>query len=427
MKQNNQNFKNLKKLIIIGGGSGDPAYLLPVAQNILCSPELDCVIAPERFRNLLQDLLKNKNLKTEILKDIPAFLEQLPERLQSEQIAVIVSGDPLFYSLCRTILARYPDLNTEIIPGIGSLQLLGTAFGLTMEDTVILSLHGREYNPGTIRMTVAEHSLTCFFCSADHGAREIAEILDKLNNLKLYIGENLGCPEQKLYTGSPEEFRDFRNPKLHVVAVKNPDPRPVSRPALLPDDAFLRNQSPMTKEEVRAVILSKLRLQPAHVVWDIGAGTGSISVECARFCPSGRVCAVEYKPEALEILEQNRQYFNLQNLEIIAGKAPDVLGDLPLPDRVFIGGTEGGFRDILGILKNLKILNHNIRLVASAVTLESQAEIYELLKDFPDLEITQISVAHAKPIKHYHVLQGNHPVMIYSCTLRYDQHTGEGL
>ncbi|MDE7122345.1 MAG: precorrin-6Y C5,15-methyltransferase (decarboxylating) subunit CbiT [Oscillospiraceae bacterium] len=403
-----KNNKTFKKLVMIGGGSGNPDYLLPVAQKAL--QNADCIVTPERFLPMLKDL----NLKIEILRNIPEFLEQLPERLQSEQIAVLVSGDPLYYSLCRTILKRYPEIETEILPGIGSLQLLGTAFWITMEDAAVLSLHGRTCSPGKIAMTIAEHSVTFFFCSADHGARQIAEILLNYNlkNLKFYVGSDLGCPKQKLNSGAPENFLQFQNPALHVVAVKNPAPRQVSRPALLPDDAFLRNQSPMTKEEVRAVILNKLKLHPDHVIWDIGAGTGSISIECARFCPFGNVYAIEYQNSALEILEKNKNYFGLENLEIIPGTAPEILKDLPLPDCVFIGGTGKKFPKIFNLLQNLQ---KKIRLVISAVTLESQTEIYQGLKNIPDLEITRISIAHAKSIKNYHILQENNAVMIYSC------------
>ncbi|MDE6657730.1 MAG: precorrin-6Y C5,15-methyltransferase (decarboxylating) subunit CbiT, partial [Oscillospiraceae bacterium] len=230
----------------------------------------------------------------------------------------------------------------------------------------------------------------------------------------LFIGANLTYPEQELFQGKPELFLNFHNPALCVVAVKNASPKLVKYPVLLPDSAFLRNQTPMTKEEIRAIILTKLRLQPDFIVWDIGAGTGSISVECARFCKFGKVYAIEYKNSALEILEKNKNYFQLANLNIISGTASKMIKNLPLPDCVFIGGTGGEFLEIFRQIKNL---NHKIRLVISAVTLESQAEIYPVLKNFSDLEITQVSVSHAKAIKNYHILQENHPILIYSCMI----------
>lgn len=397
-----------KKLTIIGGGTGMPEYVLPVAEQTIA--QADCVIASERF-------LKTLNIRNgESLGKISVLLEQLPKRLEQQNIALIVSGDPLLYSLCRTIQKQYPDIDLQIIPGISSLQLLGTAFGLTMENAVILSLHGRNCSAGKIACTVSENAIVFFLCSVSQGAKEIAEILTEyhLTETELYIGANLTYPEQELLQGKPEKFLHFENPALCVVAVKNSNPKSVIHPALLPDSAFLRNQSPMTKEEVRAVILSKLRLQPDFIVWDIGAGTGSISVECARFCPFGNVYAIEYKHFALEILEKNKNYFQLANLEIIFGNASEVIKNLPLPDCIFIGGTGGEFPEIF---KQIVQLPKKINLVISSVTLESQAEIYPLLKHISDLNITQISVSHAKAIKNYHILQDNHPVFIYSCTV----------
>lgn len=400
--------EKLKKLVIIGGGTGMPEYLLPVAKKAI--ENADCVIASERF-------LKNLNIKNgELLEKIPKLLEQLPKKLEQKNIALVVSGDPLLYSLCRTIQNKYPEINLEIIPAVSSLQLLGAKFGLTMEKSAILSLHGRNCHDGTIAYTVSENPVTFFFCSEKQGAKEIAEILINyhLEDTELYIGASLSYPEQELFHGKPELFLNFKNPILCVVAVKNSNPKLIKNPVLLPDNAFLRNQSPMTKEEIRAIILSKLKLQPDFTIWDIGAGTGSISVECARFCIFGQVYAVEYKNSALEILEKNKNYFQLANLNIISGIASEQIKNLPLPNCIFIGGSGGEFAEIF---KKINTLNKKIRLVISSVTLESQAEIYPILKNIPDLEITQVSISHAKNIKNYHILQQNHPILIYSCTI----------
>lgn len=238
-------------------------------------------------------------------KHFPAAA-RTPELLETERIGIVVSGDPLLYSLCRTIQNRYPELEMQVIPGVGSLQLLGAAFGLTMEQAEIRSIHGRECSPGTIAYAVSEHAETFFFCSGTQGPREIAQSLLAygLADTEIFVGADLTYPTQQLWHGTPEQAAQRPNPKLCVAAVRNPHPKPTARLGLLPDSAFLRNRSPMTKEEVRAVVLSKLRLKPDAVVWDLGAGTGSVSIECARMCPFGTVYAVEYKPAALEILER---------------------------------------------------------------------------------------------------------------------------
>lgn len=394
------------ELILVGGGSGTAEYLLPVAKQEL--EHVDCVIASERFLQLITA----KKIKP--MGSVSTLLEALPNWLEQESLGVVVSGDPLLYSLCRTILTRYPGLPMRVVPGIGSLQLLGAAFGLTMEDAAILSIHGRGCTAGKIAFTVAEHPVTFFFCSKTRGPREIAAALLAygLEETELYVGADLTYPEQTLWHGKPAKLAEEENPSLCVAAVKNPFPKSVLRPALLPDSAFLRNASPMTKEEVRAVILSKLRLLPDAVVWDLGAGTGSISIECARMCPFGSVYAVEYKETALEILKKNKMYFQTEHLTIVSGRAEEQIKRLPVPDNVFIGGSSGAMAQLVEYISTLP---KKIRLVVSAVTLETQAELYPLLKHLPQFEIVQIAVSCGKQVGSYRVLDGNHPVLLFSC------------
>ena len=336
------------KLILAGGGSGTAEYLLPAAKKAL--EEVELVIASPRFLELLHAR------KTMPMGHISELLESLPTMLERESIGIVVSGDPLLYSLCRTLRNRYPELKMQVIPGVGSLQLLGAAFGLTMEQAKICSIHGRAYHAGTIACTVSEHAETFFFCSRTQGPREIAAALLAygLSDTEIFVGADLTYPTQKLWHGTPAQAAELDDPELCVAAVRNPAPKPVTRLGLLPDSAFLRNRSPMTKEEVRAVILSKLRLKPDAVVWDLGAGTGSVSIECARMCPFGEVYAVEYKPEALDILEQNKTRFQTKNLQIIAGRAEEQVQHLPVPDCVFLGGSSGAAKQLVAGLRQLR-------------------------------------------------------------------------
>ncbi|WP_370742984.1 precorrin-6y C5,15-methyltransferase (decarboxylating) subunit CbiE [Ruminococcus callidus] len=394
------------KLILAGGGSGTAEYLLPAAKKAL--EEVELVIASPRFLELLHAR------KTMPMGHISELLESLPAMLERESIGIVVSGDPLLYSLCRTLRNRYPELEMQVIPGVGSLQLLGAAFGLTMEQAKICSIHGRAYHAGTIACTVSEHAETFFFCSRTQGPREIAAALLAygLSDTEIFVGADLAYPTQKLWHGTPAQAAELDDPELCVAAVRNPAPKPVTRLGLLPDSAFLRNRSPMTKEEVRAVILSKLRLKPDAVVWDLGAGTGSVSIECARMCPFGEVYAVEYKPEALDILEQNKTRFQTENLQIVAGRAEEQVQHLPVPDCVFLGGSSGAAKQLVAGLRQLR---QPVRLVASAVTMETQAELFPLLQELPQFEVVQLAVGCGKTVGNYHVLEGNHPVLLFSC------------
>lgn len=396
----------MHKLSIIGGGGGVSEYILSIGENEIKSA--DRVIASERF-------IKNFNVKNfQPMGNLYELADKLPSMLEKEKIAVVVSGDPLMYSFCNIIIKKYPDMDIKIIPGVSSLQILGCLFGITMENSVILSIHGRACSKGKIAYTVSQNSEVFFLCSKDSGVKKIAQALDEYNvrNCEIFIGENLTYENQKLTRGKPEDFLEYENNSLCCVIIRNPYPVKYFPPALLPDTAFLRNSSPMTKEEIRAVIISKLRLRPDSIVWDIGAGTGSISVECARFCPFGSVYAVEYKNTALEILKKNKEYFSLENLEIYEGRAKMVMDCLPSPDCIFIGGSGKEFNDILDKIKKS---DKNIRFVMSAVTLETQGEAYSLLKDMPDFNVIQVSVSRAKQIGDYNILNSNHPVVIYSC------------
>lgn len=187
----------------------------------------------------------------------------------------------------------------------------------------------------------------------------------------------------------------------------------------LPDDSFTRLEHvPMTKEEVRMVSLCKLKPSRDGIIYDIGAGTGSVSVECARLCPGGKVYALEQKESACQAIALNQEKFQLKNLEIIHATAPEGLQDLPAPTHVFIGGTGGHLREIYDALVGKRLENRDdseIRVVLTAVTLETISEMMDLAKEKQlEVESTQISVSKAKKLGDYHLMMGQNPVTIFT-------------
>ena len=204
------------ELILAGGGSGTADYLLPAAKKALESA--DCVIASERFLSLLE--VK----KARPMGNISRLLAELPELLETERIGIVVSGDPLLYSLCRTIQNRYPELEMQVIPGVGSLQLLGAAFGLTMEQAEIRSIHRRGMQSGDICYAMSEHAETFFFCSGTQGPREIAQSLLAygLADTEIFVGADLTYPTQQLWHGTPEQAaqRRIRNSVWRRCAIR---------------------------------------------------------------------------------------------------------------------------------------------------------------------------------------------------------------
>ncbi|WP_066635856.1 precorrin-6Y C5,15-methyltransferase (decarboxylating) subunit CbiT [Desulfolucanica intricata] len=179
----------------------------------------------------------------------------------------------------------------------------------------------------------------------------------------------------------------------------------------IPDDMFIRGSVPMTKEEVRALAMSKARLTSGQTVWDVGAGTGSLSIEAALQVPKGKVYAIERVSEGIKLIKQNKEKFSLDNIEIVYGSAPEVLSNLPNPDRVFIGGSGGHLKEILQLLAQ-KLLPLG-RIIIMAITLETPAQAVEILQALKfKIEISQFFVARAVGINNLHLMKGLNPVYI---------------
>ncbi|MDQ0287458.1 precorrin-6Y C5,15-methyltransferase (decarboxylating) CbiT subunit [Desulfofundulus luciae] len=189
----------------------------------------------------------------------------------------------------------------------------------------------------------------------------------------------------------------------------------------IPDDLFIRGSIPMTKEEIRAVTLAKARLGPGQVVWDIGSGTGSIAIEAARLIGDGIVYAVEQKPAALELIRENMRRFAQKNIQVVEGRAPEALLQLPPPHRVFIGGSGGQLGEIVQLLAER--LAPGARLVINALTLETLTRALTLLGPPWEKEVVQVSVTRTVSRGHYHLMHALNPVWIITA----QKEGGEGV
>ena len=233
--------------------------------------------------------------------------------------------------------------------------------------------------------------------------------------MQLYTGECLSYPDEKIRKGAPEDFLNYEADPLSVVYVENPDAQKEYVTHGIPDTEFLREKVPMTKEEVRTVSLSKLHLEEDSVCYDVGAGTGSVSIEMASRAWNGKVYAIEKKALAVELLKKNREKFAVENLEIIEGTAPEALENLEPPTHAFIGGSSGNMETILRLLLEK---NPSVRIVINCIALETVSETLQCLKTLPvkEEEILQISVSKGKSVGNYHMMMGENPIYIISCT-----------
>lgn len=203
------------------------------------------------------------------------------------------------------------------------------------------------------------------------------------------------------------------------------DPKWIYKTGGIPDEMFARDEVPMTKAEVRAVTLAKARLQENHVIWDIGAGTGSISIEAALITLSGQVFAVEKKPEAVQLIKKNIEIFSTGNITVCSGVAPEALQGLPKPDRVFIGGSGGNLAEIIRYVHEKMPIGG--RVVVNAIVLESLVTSVETMKKygFGDIDVTQVSIAKTVDVGRLHMFKSHNPVFIISSEKTTDQLTVE--
>jgi precorrin-6Y C5,15-methyltransferase (decarboxylating) len=304
-------------------------------------------------------------------------------------------------------------LEVEILPGISSLSYFCARCRIPWQDIFVTSCHGRDEG---VVSAVQSHSRTFILTGGALRVEGVCKILSRsgLGALTAWAGERLSYPEERMVTATVEELSRDSFADLAVLLVDNPNPvQPIFQAPGLSDDAFIRGKVPMTKEEVRALVVSKLRLGRRDTIWDVGAGTGSVSVECALCLGEGRVYAVERRSEACALIGSNREQFQLSNLYLVEGEAPQVLQNLPAPDSVFIGGSAGALRDIVGVALEK---NPAVRIVATAITLETLQEALAALRQFrfQDTEVVQVSVSRSSSVGPYHMMRVENPVYLIS-------------
>lgn len=330
-----------------------------------------------------------------------------------EPFAILLSGDTGFYSGAKRLREALAEHAVTALPGICAHQLLCARLGVSWEDAALMSVHGRSQDVCAEALNRAKVLvLTGSNCPPQAVCADLCEA--GLPFVRVTVGSQLGYPEERIHTGTADELRHMAFDPLSVLLLENGRPFvPPQAVAGLPDDAFLRAGAPMTKREVRAVSLAHLALRERDTVWDVGAGTGSVAVECAMLARRGRVFAVERDADACEGIRQNREKFGAWHLRVVEGEAPEALAGLPAPDRVFVGGSGGRLREILRLAREK---NPAVRAVVNAVTLETLTEALAALESegYAGLETAQVLAARARPVGAYHMMTAQNPVFILS-------------
>lgn len=426
--------KRSRKIILSGIGMGNTDGMTREAYHAF--EEAEIIFGAER----MLENLPGKGIKVPYYRadDIISYLIEHP---QYTKVAAAFSGDSGFYSGAQSMKKALEEANekgilkseTTILPGISSVSALAARLGVSWNDAVLASIHGRRANVVNL---VRKNTKVFLLLS---GKNDFEMLVNKfreagINHVKISAGYRLSYPDEKLFTFYLDEFETklFDLPEgVYTCLIENEDCEEQILTPGMDDEIFSRTKVPMTKNEVRVLSISRLELTKKAVVYDVGSGTGSVSAECARLSPDIFVFAIEQKEEAANLTKENAVRLGLSDqIVVINKKAPEGFEELPTPTHVFIGGSSGALSDILSAIQKKLIVKENtkgktdkaskgVRVVINAVSLETIAQITKLIQMYPvkHVQLTQIQASRAHKLGSYNLMQAQNPVLIASFNL----------
>ncbi len=390
---------------IVGIGPGNPKLLTGAAREVI--EQSTILIGDKRMlANFASGKRTYDTIKTAEICKICSEADA-----DKDIVSVLVSGDVGFFSLAKTISGKLPDCECVRYCGISSLVYFAQLLEMSWDDAKIVSMHGRRQN---FIEAVAHNQKVFALTGGENSPQALCAKLcaHGLGGVTVYVGENLSYGDEKVTCLTAEEGAEKTFGSLSVMMIINEDAKALAHNVHgLSDDLFIRSKVPMTKQEIRAVSVSKLMPQETDVIYDIGAGTGSCSIELALQAKRGMVYAFERNPEALELIGKNKELFGVENLTVVAGEASENLEAMPVPDCVFIGGSGGNLCKMLDCIYSK---NASCRVVVNAITVETLIEVVEYYKQREDyaLDIVNVFAARAKKLGAYNLMMSQNPVYI---------------
>lgn len=399
---------------IVGIGPGTRAWVPQAVEAMVA--QSDVLVGGIRALELFPDFQGESYRVTGNLAETRQTLQKVLQ--QGKKASVLVSGDPGFYSLLPWLKREFPQEEIQVLPGLSSIQLAFARAGIPWQDAELLSVHGRPLNCLPLHFSRPVGVLT----GGENSPRKIAEYYHTYGcNPRISLGNALTYAEERWLNTDADQLMNSEEDFANAVMILYPEEaehKPEQSVLSLPrsfgikDEEFIRGDVPMTKTEIRVQVLAKAGIIPASRVLDVGAGTGSISIEAALLAHRGCVYAVEENPEAQELILKNQEKFRVSNLRLIRGSAPLALQEIPPVDVCIIGGSHGQIREIL----HQAPLVPGGRAVVTAVTLETLAHGMEALKSlqYEDVDVVSIQAVRWKGIKDIHLAQAQNPVFILS-------------
>lgn len=412
----------MRKIDIIGAGPGNPELLTGAARKALAA--CDVVIGAERALRTAAGATSARQVALVRSREI---VDCLAEDASWGRACVVMTGDTGMFSGAKrltALLQERADFEVEVHPGVGSAAYLAARLGRPWESWRFASAHGASCD------IVAEARRGGTLLLATSNGQTPGELAVELTGagwgvVPVTVAERLSYPDERVTTCTAEEIAGKIFDDLNVMLVDfdaldvvfcSPDEMcnrwPYKTPGI-PDEYFIRGKVPMTKSEIRSVALSKLKIAEGEFVWDVGAGTGSVSVEAALLARTGRVYAIERNPAALELIRKNADAFSCDNIVVVEGTAPQALNGLPAPDAVFVGGSAG---QLEAIVKQALAFNPHVRICVTCITIETLAQACALLSGdrFASFDVCQVAVNHADAVGAYHLMRSQNPVFIVS-------------
>ncbi len=402
--------KKARCIRLVGIGPGNYELLTTQAQK--CIESADLLFGAGRMVEAVSQLARSS--VTKVTEYRPSeILDYIKEHPYYNNIVVLYSGDVGFYSGCRQLeqsLAGLAEYQYERISGISSPIYFLSRLGKAWDDVKMISMHGKAEN--VVAHVQRNQNVVVLLGGIDNVSSLAEQFLENdLSHVRMTIGEKLSYPEERIRSGKPEEWIGKTCESLAIALLENEKANSYIVTHGMPDTKFIREKVPMTKMEIRSISLSKLQLTKDAVIYDIGAGTGSITIEAARQAMDGMVYAIEKEQDARELIRKNQHLSGVTNVTVIAGKAPACLIELPMPTHAFIGGSGGGMEEILTLLLQK---NPKIRIVINVIALNTLSCVLEAAKtlQIPNVEYVQVSIAKSKETGSYQMMIAQNPVYI---------------
>lgn len=396
-----------QKIYLVGAGITGWEGYGSRALEVIANAEV--LIGHQRHLDNFPDFSGEKLL----LEDLSVMLEFL--RTTPKRAVVLGSGDPNFFGIGRFLLRNLPKERIEIFPNVTSVQYAFARIKEPWDDAIFVSVHGRGLGRAIDRIIAAE-KVAVLTDKINNPAAIASELIERgAEGYDAWLCENMGLSDEKFTKIDLKGLQTLAASELNIlILIKVWEPNLVHYPLIgIDDDEFATVKKLITKQEVRAVTLAKLQLQDDFTIWDIGAGSGSISIEASNLVPNGKLFAIEHNPQCIAFIEENLKKFVARNVKLVEGEAPDVLEELPDPDRVFIGGSGGMLEEVIEAVD--RRLKPEGLIVLNAVTLNTLTKAVEFLEDHGySVEVTCVNIAKTRALSEYKLLEAQNPVYIIS-------------